>query len=242
MNSVALTNQWNDFLLREVDPYAAKKYEILLDWLGSIDHKEVLVVGSGSGELAALLARKQAHVTAIDIDSRSVDLTKKTAKKFNVNINTEISQIENFNAKILFDIVLATDVIEHIQDDAFAVEKIYNFLKPQGKVVITVPALSFLFGYHDEVLGHYRRYSKLQLTSLLKNKFEITHCRFYGFLLIPVALVISRWLRRPYPVKEVGDVSLKEGFIPQLIRFIFSFEKFISVPMGTSLLLVGKKK
>ena len=48
--------QWRDFIFRHNDPYAAAKYEILMSWMGNGVGKEALVIGSGSGELCAILA------------------------------------------------------------------------------------------------------------------------------------------------------------------------------------------
>ncbi len=242
MSEIVVDNQWNDFLVRQVDPYAHSKYEILMSWLGSIEGEKVLVIGSGSGEFVAWLAKARADVTAIDISQECIDFTRQTAKKFQVDIKTMVSSIEDFNSDEKFDIIVATDVIEHVEDDYNACKKIHSMLASDGRIVITVPALQFLFGHHDEVLGHYRRYSKATLLKLSKNFFSISHIRYYGFLMIPVALVISRWLRVPYPVQAVGEKSTEPGIISKIIRSIFRFEKNISLPLGTSLLMIGNPK
>jgi SAM-dependent methyltransferase len=221
--------RWNDFLFRERDPYAMAKYEILLDWLRDLRGKTVLVVGSGSGEFAALLARAGGDVTAIDIDAPSVELTRQTAEKFGVSIKTEVATIETFSTKDQFDLVAATDVIEHIENDRSAVAALSELTRPAGRILITVPALPCLFGHHDVVLGHYRRYTRRSLLRLVRPHLVVEHIRYYGFSLIPVALVISRWLRRPYPTGSAASGSL--------VQFICSIEKRIRPPLGTSLLL-----
>ncbi|MDR3607830.1 MAG: class I SAM-dependent methyltransferase [Oligoflexia bacterium] len=237
--NTALTNQWNDFLLRQVDPYATAKYEILLDWLGNIAGRSALVVGSGSGELAALMAGKGAKVTAIDISEEYVELTRKTAQRFQVPMETAVAKLEDFHPGKKYDIVAATDVIEHIEDDQAAVQQLKELLSEEGTLVITVPALPALFGYHDEVLGHFRRYTASSLRALISGGFEISRLRYYGLFLIPVALLISRILRRPYPVKAAGNQKSALGAI---IRSVFSWEKIMSPPLGTSLLLTARPR
>ncbi len=231
-----LTNQWNDFLTRKVDVYAFAKYQILLDWLGAIEGKTALVVGSGSGEFAAMLARAGATVTAIDIAPAYVELTRKTATDFGVELRTEVARLETFPKQNRFDLVVATDVIEHIEDDAAAVRQLRELVCDDGRVVVTVPAMRWLFGYHDEVLGHFRRYDARSLSRVLSNGLGVMKIRYYGFLLIPIALVLSRWLRRPYPVGTVGGTSEGNRFVRAIVSAIFGLERRIRPPVGTSLL------
>ncbi len=237
-----LTNQWNDFLLRESDPYAMTKYEILLKWLGEVDGRKCLVVGSGSGEFAALLACAGADVLATDIDSQSIDLTKQTAKRFGTSLKTAVFRLEEIPQDEKFDIVAATDVIEHIENDTSAAIQIVNLVKPNGKLIITVPALQTLFGYHDEVLSHFRRYNYANLIQLFSPHVRVTHSQYFGFFLIPVAFFMSRLLRKPYPVRSVGNATKGRSLLGFLIRMLFFLESRVKFPLGTSILLMGTPK
>jgi 2-polyprenyl-3-methyl-5-hydroxy-6-metoxy-1,4-benzoquinol methylase len=133
VQEIKLTDQWNDFLLRACDPYAMAKYEILLDWVGDIEGKTGVVIGSGSGEFPALLARAGAEVTAIDIDGASVQLTQETARKFGVLVKTEVATLKSFTKTEQFELVAATDVIEHIEDDRSAARDISELVHRWGK-------------------------------------------------------------------------------------------------------------
>jgi 2-polyprenyl-3-methyl-5-hydroxy-6-metoxy-1,4-benzoquinol methylase len=241
VKDIPLTDQWNDFLLRACDPYAMAKYEILLDWVGSISGKKAVVVGSGSGEFAALLARAGASVTAIDIDEASIQLTLETARKFGVSVKAAVATLQSFAGTEQFELVVATDVIEHIEDDRAAARDLSYLVCRGGKILITVPALPFLFGYHDTVLGHYRRYTKKTLLELFDSHVRIQSARYYGISLIPAALVFSRWMRQPYPAGKVGSIKEKNALIGSVLSLLFSIEKKISPPMGTSLLLMGTR-
>lgn len=238
----ALTNQWNDFLLRKTDPYAQAKYEILLSWLGDLRGKTALVVGAGSGEFAALLAKAGAQVTATDIDEASIQLTRKTADAFGVSLQTSVATLQSIPLGTQYSLVVATDVVEHISDDRDAALRISKLTHESGRIVITVPALPSLFGYHDEVLGHFRRYTTDSLGTLFKPFAEIERIRYYGFFLVPVALLISKWLRRPYPVAEVGEVQGSRSILGKTVRTAFSWEKAISPPLGTSVLMLAKPR
>lgn len=234
--------QWQDFLDRKKDPYAFAKYEILLDWLGPVENNKTLVVGSGSGELAAMLAQRGAQVLAVDIDEASVQLTQKTANEMGVQLQTRCARLEDLTFTNNYDLVLATDVIEHIEDDQKACEQLRNLTRAQGRVVVTVPAMSWLFGYHDEVLGHYRRYSRSQLQNvMLPQGFELLQSRYFGMSLIPVAWLISRVLRRPYPVRQAGEQLQGGGVMGRILSWVFQIEKKLRPPVGTSVLLLARK-
>ena len=237
---VQVKDQWTDFLIRRVDPYARAKYQIVLDWLGNLKDKEVLVIGSGSGELAAMLAARGARVLATDIDEPSVEFTRKTLAYFGVRAQTEVHSVESIPDTKKYDVVVATDVLEHIKEHTAAAKKIVTLTRSHGRLVITVPALQSLFGYHDEILGHYRRYTKQTLLEIFAGLAEPLCCRYYGFWLIPVALVISRWLRRPYPLGQVGSFSEKGSFFARMVSFAFSWERKVPLPFGTSLLMLAE--
>ena len=63
-----------------------------------------------------------------------------------------------------FDCVILVNVLEHIEDDAFAVRECRRILRPGGHLLILVPALSFLYSKLDALAGHYRRYGSKELT------------------------------------------------------------------------------
>jgi len=68
-----------------------------------------------------------------------------------------------------YDLILLLDVVEHIEDDAaFLSGVVRERLAEDGRIMVTVPAFNSLFSSHDTFLGHYRRYSLGELTSLVK--------------------------------------------------------------------------
>jgi SAM-dependent methyltransferase len=218
------------------------KYELLLGWLGDIRGQSVLVAGCGSGELACLLAARGASVTAFDVDEATVELTRQAARAANVHIETRVAGLTDYADPQRYDAVIATDVLEHIEDDRAAAARLVALTRPDGRVVITVPAIAWLFGYHDEILGHYRRYDRRTLRLLFDGSLRIEHLRSFGFILIPVALLFSRLLRRPYPTAQVGVAAgTRRSPLGAFIRAAFHLEKRIPAPLGTSLLMIGRR-
>jgi SAM-dependent methyltransferase len=81
--------------------------------------------------------------------------------------------------------------LEHIEDDKKALSEWKKYLKDGGKLILTVPAHIRLFGDLDRNAGHFRRYEKPQLISLLNDVgFEIENISCSGFPLINLMLFI----------------------------------------------------
>lgn len=232
--------QHKDMAVRAMDPYARAKYEILLDWLNGRPAMNILNAGCGSGEFSHLLAQAGHRVTGIDLDEKYVAMAKETAHALGLN-HCEFSavSIENYQAPGLFDAVMATDVIEHTPDDEATMRKLLSMLKPGGTVIITVPAGQWMFGYHDEMLGHYRRYSRVSLCNLLNRHLKLEDARYFGFFLIPVCLWFSRWMRKEYPIADLKSGSAVKD---KILSLILGIEKTLPFPLGTSLLAIGRSR
>ncbi|MET8157039.1 class I SAM-dependent methyltransferase [Sphaerisporangium sp. NPDC005289] len=69
-----------------------------------------------------------------------------------------------------FDLVLAFDVLEHIEEDDLAVREILRVLRPGGTALITVPCDMALWSAHDVASGHVRRYTRDGLRSVLSRE------------------------------------------------------------------------
>ena len=67
-----------------------------------------------------------------------------------------------------FDLVIASDVLEHIEDEAKALREWTRVLKPGGQLLVFVPAHQYLWSEHDVVNHHFRRYSRQGLVAALE--------------------------------------------------------------------------
>jgi hypothetical protein len=67
--------------------------------------------------------------------------------------------------------VVCLNVLEHIRDDAGTLDRIRGVLEPgRGRLVLLVPNGPDAYGTVDEALGHYRRYTREGLATLLANR------------------------------------------------------------------------
>ncbi len=239
MADLASTNpyQYEDLLVRSNDLYANTKYQILHRHLKGKKGLHILNAGCGSGELSLQLAAAGHRVLGIDPAPDYIDLARRNAERIGVaNCSFLVSAIEDFHADEAFDCVVATNVLEHIEDDSTAFEKLVQLVKPDGLILITVPAGQWLFGYHDVELGHYRRYSRSRLRRLVSGWCRVEALRYFGFSLIPVCYLYSKVLRKPYPVGESGD-SKKNPVVALTLKSMLGLDRLLPMPFGTSLIL-----
>jgi 2-polyprenyl-3-methyl-5-hydroxy-6-metoxy-1,4-benzoquinol methylase len=64
-----------------------------------------------------------------------------------------------------FDILTALDVLEHIADDVEGLRRMASFVRPGGRMILTVPAYRWLWSGEDVISHHRRRYTKETLLS-----------------------------------------------------------------------------
>ena len=102
-----------------------------------------LDVGCGGGILSEKLTRLGATVTGIDASKTSVDVAKEHAKKSRLKINykcittSELLEINKEKVLNRFDLVIASEVIEHVNNRKIFLSDISNLCRPGGIVVFT---------------------------------------------------------------------------------------------------------
>jgi SAM-dependent methyltransferase len=145
------------------------------------------------------------------------------------------------------DVIVALDVIEHLDDDGAALAEIFRVLKPTGTLVVSVPAFQRLWSRHDELHHHKRRYSKQGLRDVVTaSGFSCTRVTYFNCLLFPL-VVASRMLERLSlsPRDAATDYEKPPQWLAGLLRRVFGFEArlvpYLDLPVGVSLLAVATK-
>lgn len=202
---------------------------------------KLIDIGAGNGLVLRFFKNKGFEVTGMELSPVLCKAMKKNPKMVGIKIiQGNISKRQGLE---VFDTVLASDVIEHVEDDEVALSNLYSFLKPGGILVISVPAHSHLFGKRDKLWGHYRRYDKNQLITKikeLKGKVEfVTYWNFVGYF---AYFFYEKILNKP--IRE--DFRYKSTFFSAVTRSILDFllkiEEFLGFsPIGLSL-VVGIRK
>ena len=115
-----------------------------------LDGLECLDIGCGGGILSERLSRLGARVTGIDASESSINVAKQHSIKSRLEINyrciTTTDLLKNEKEKFLnkFDIVIASEVIEHVNERKVFLSDISKLCRSGGLVVFTTINKSFL--------------------------------------------------------------------------------------------------
>ena len=97
---------------------------------------ELLDIGCGGGLLSEPMCRLGAKVTAIDASQKNIDVAIYHSKKNNLKINYLCSSPEKVNLKKKFDVILNMEIIEHVDDLNFFLNKSSFLLKKNGLMFV----------------------------------------------------------------------------------------------------------
>ncbi len=215
----------------------------LLDDLAR-NHGRLLDAGCGAGALLAELAAR-GRAVGVDVAAPAIAITRRRGPHALAQADARDLP---FRADV-FDAVMLCDVLEHIDDDRRALLEAARVLKPDGVVIITLPALHLLWSNHDEALGHYRRYHSRDLRRMLQAAgLSVERISFGLFFLFPTALVLRPlqrlFTRRREQPPETGIIPVP-AFLNRLLIRLMDLEnaliRRVNLPIGISLVAVGRK-
>ena len=208
----------------------------------------ILNIGAATGRTTELL-NELGDVTTVEYDSSCCDFLKETLNIDAVKGSiTELPFDDNS-----FDLVCAFDVIEHVKQDDLAVREMKRVCAHNGKLCITVPAFMALWGHHDVVNHHYRRYVLKRIKRLFtaEKDGKILFSSYFNFFLFPLILVL-RLLSTVLPKDKNREGSgsdftiLQNNPLNKVFYHIFNLESLllknkIPLPFGVSILLSWRK-
>ena len=210
----------------------------------------VLDAGCGSGLLSLRLLRAGNEETSVDAEEPMVGFTRTTLLNGGFADTTvrqlTIERIDELGSQ-KFDEIFCCDVIEHIEDDGLAMRQLRAMLKPDGQLILTVPAHQFLFNERDRRMGHYRRYGRKALVKVFEQAgFKIRAVRWWnisGFLLNVIG---SRFVKVKTKGFSEGFRYGKRTWLSRcghwlLGRWFHLFENHVPVPVGLTLIVVADR-
>ena len=204
----------------------------------------ILEIGcSGGPLLKALLANDYLNVYGIDISKKAIQSCRSK------NIKT-LALMDGSNTGFReksFDLIIASDVLEHIEDDYSAVKEWNRILKPNGYVICFVPAFRFLWSKHDEDNKHYRRYTISDLNEVFKsNNFAIIKSSYWNFVLFVPVFCLRLCLRLPFFSSKKYQLHETKEFWNKIFTKILIMEnriisKGLTLPLGVSVFTIAQK-
>ena len=201
--------------------------------------KRILEIGAGIGNFTEFFQDRELVVPS-DIFPDCVEyLERRFADRRNVRplaLDIAAEKAPDL-VRYGFDTVVCLNVLEHIEDDDLALQRMWNALAPRGRLILLVPACQFIYGTVDRSLGHFRRYSRRSLLPKMRSAgFEIEASFFMNLPGIAGWLLNNRVLRRRQESRD--QVVFFDRFIVPLVERL---ERVIAPPIGMSLIAIGRK-
>jgi SAM-dependent methyltransferase len=219
-------------------------FDVLARILPEYQRPRVLDIGCGTGfNLQTLRALGVRDGIGLDISSRALSHCR--TRGIPLLVQGDFARIP-FQANT-FDVVLALDVIEHIQDDRGALNGLIHLLRPGGRLILFTPAFSFLWSAQDRVSHHYRRYTAPELRAKLDSAgYRIEKLSYANTMLFPIVWAGRMWLKASGQSETVKDENhLHPAWSNGLLTGLFSMERPLlrrwNLPFGVSLLAVAAR-
>ena len=145
-----------------------------------------------------------------------------------------------------FDLIVAFDVIEHIEADRGSIRALAQLLRPGARLIITVPAYGWLWSKHDDRHHHQRRYTRPAMRELAEETgLVVEKCSYFNTILFPL-IVIARSLKKLTGTADRPDDVMPAPFLNAVLLRIFSAERYLlrylSLPFGVSIMCIARRK
>ena len=121
----------------------------------------ILDVGCGAGLFFEAL-EPLGHVEGVESDRASVEQSGRWRDRIVVG-----DLDDSFVTAAPFDLILMLDVLEHIARPEEVLARAGQLLRPDGRILITVPAFTWLWTSHDELNHHVTRYSAAEIRDVI---------------------------------------------------------------------------
>ncbi len=233
-----MTDQKYDGRDLEAMSFAPNYHAWILSLFSGFIGKRLAEVGAGSGNVTELLRKGDVQeIVAIEPSDEMYERLVVSVAN-DPRVTTKNDFFENVCGAYPnhFDSIVYVNVLEHVEDDAAELAHVYSSLKPGGHVCIFVPALMWLYSAHDKSIGHFRRYHKGPLKTLVQSAgFEVVRVKYFDIVgVLPWFVLMT--LLKTHPA--AGSVDFYDRIVVPVSRV---FESIIPLPFGKNLLIVGRK-
>lgn len=164
---------------------------VVLEWMQELPKGRVLDIGTGAGSLLADLHGMGFSPMAVE--------TSPDARVLATRMLRDLPDIQVLELPMQawvgkFDVLLSFEVLEHIEDDTAALSDWVRFVRPGGRVIISVPAHASRWTATDTWAGHVRRYDRAHLVALAARcGIQVERCENYGFPLANIIEPVNAW-------------------------------------------------
>ncbi len=216
----------------------------------SFDSRDIVIIDSGCGTGGLLLFlndKGYSNVKGFELSPDAVNICR--AKGANV-VQFDLRRISDLYPCDHADVIISNDTFYFFDMKGChkIIEQCYQVLKPNGLLILNLPAGNAFRGIHDISVGIKHRFSKNDVSILFsRSEFNIIKTIHWPFLLSPVIFLErlrQRVKMRLNPSFEISsDIDMPSGFINSLLEGISSLENHLLPvkPFGSSIFLVVQK-
>lgn len=205
-----------------------------------------LEVGFGTGIVLQLVEEMGFKVWGIDVNHQALAFAR-----CRTGANLARQSFYSYRLKPRFDAVGAFDVLEHQAQDEVFLRRCYRLLKPGGYLILTVPAGPKLWSSIDEISGHKRRYSHLELLAKVQRAgFAVVFWNYWQVITLPLFFMWRVWVgrhqanRQPHTMMKTY-LNRLPWFVNQALYLLLVLEQGLvfrcRFPAGASLILCAQR-
>lgn len=230
----------------------------------------VLEIGCGAGGLLHDLSRRGFHGTGVEQSPKAAAVAHELlggAHAF--KISRELPDLPQITGRA-YDYLMSFEVLEHIEHDQAALSMWSEYLRPDGTLLLSVPAHRRRWSNSDVWAGHFRRYERDELAHKIETAgFQKVVIQSYGWPLSNFIAPLRSYMhsrkmsheRRNGASSETGKYgrTIRSGierpvetrlyplyatFFGKIIFsfFVFLQNRSLNTDLGTGYFVVARKK
>lgn len=170
--------------MADMQHYPAYLLHLVVQHLGPT----VWEIGIGNGQTVRELLARGHRIVATDIARECLDALLASLQQFDPSSRDRVCSLQidlNAPSSLIplreksIDAVISFNVLEHIENDTAALTAIRSVVPDRAVLGLIVPAHPSLYGKMDAQAGHYRRYTRATLRSVLERSgWSVQQCRY----------------------------------------------------------------
>ena len=203
----------------------------------------VLEAGCGTGGNLEMLS-EFGDVAAFEPDERARRLA---IEKFPADIRAgSLPDDIPFSSRERFDLIVMLDVLEHLEKDVESLRRLLQLLKPSGHLLLTVPALPWLWSAHDELHHHKRRYERHHLMATMRDAgASVRKMSYFNTLLLPPIAIMRLLSKLNGGDRLAAGLTMPPAVLNGVLLGLFGSERKlltrVNLPVGVSLLAIAQR-
>lgn len=187
--------------------------------------------GAGNGFQSSFVREPNEEYLCVEDDPLMQDLLRLRGYK----IRSTLKSIEPNSVAA----VISINCLEHIKDDEGVIHEIHDILEDNGRVIVYVPALPFLYSDMDQKVGHHRRYTKKTLSALFPPSEFTVDSLIYLDVLGIFATLLYKYLPTRNSNTENQGLKVYDRVLVPVTKVI---DRILGYRLGKNLLVIATKR